>query len=165
MDKIGVEAGITTADFGCGSGYFVLELAKRAGEQGKVFAIDVVPQALESVRSLAKMRGFFNIETRWANLEKTSTLEQDSCDLVILSNLFFQVDKKFWENIIEEAHKVLKEGGRALVIDWDIKSDLGPPKDSRVGSDFIEDIFSNKFKAGKKFEAGETHWALIFTKK
>jgi len=165
LDKIGVEAGITAADFGCGSGHFVLELAKRVSEKGKVFAIDVVPQALESVRSLAKMRGFFNIETRWANLEKTSTLENDSCDLVILSNLFFQVDKKFWEGIIEEAHKVLKRGGRALVIDWDSKSVLGPPKDSRVGSDFIKDIFSGKFKAGKKFEAGETHWAIIFTKK
>ena len=82
LEKIGVEAGITAADFGCGSGYFVLELAKRTGNKGKVFAIDVVPQALESVRSLAKMRGLFNVETRWANLEKTSTLNEDSCDLL-----------------------------------------------------------------------------------
>ena len=165
LEKIGVETGITAADFGCGSGYFVLELAKRTGNKGKVFAIDVVPQALESVRSLAKMRGLFNVETRWANLEKTSTLNEDSCDLVIASNLFFQVDKKFWENIIEEIYKVLKKGGRALVIHWDSKSVLGPPKDNRVGSDFIKDIFSDKFKAGKKFEAGETHWAIVFTKK
>lgn len=165
LDKIGVESGTTVADFGCGSGYFVLELAKRVGEQGKVFAIDVVPQALESVRSLAKMRGFFNIETRWANLEKTSTLEHDSCVLVVISNLFFQVDKKFLENIIEEAHKVLKTGGRVLVIDWDTKSVLGPPKDSRVGSDFIKDIFSDKFKAGKKMDVSESHWGLMFTKK
>lgn len=165
LDKIGVEPEMVAADFGCGSGYFVMELAKRVGEKGRVFAIDVVPQALESARSLAKMKGFFNIETRWANLEKTSTLVEKSCDLVIASNLFFQVDKKFWDSIIEEIYKVLKVGGRVLVIDWDSKSVLGPPKENRVGSDFIKDLFSEKFKAGKKMEAGETHWAIIFTKK
>ena len=165
LDKIKVEPEMVTADFGCGSGYFVIELAKRVGERGRVFAIDVVPQALESVRSLAKMRGFFNIETRWANLEKTSTLEENSCDLIIVSNLFFQVDKKYWDAIIEEIYKVLKVEGRVLVIDWDSKSVLGPPKENRVGSDFIKDLFSEKFKAGKKMEISDTHWALIFTKK
>jgi len=165
LDKIEVGAGIVSADFGCGSGYFVMELAKRVGEKGKVFAIDVVPQALESVRSLAKMKGFFNIETRWANLEKTSTLENESCDLIIASNLFFQVDKKFWDNIIEEIYKVLKVGGRVLVIDWDSKSVLGPPKENRVGSDFIKDLFSEKFKVDKKIDISESHWGLIFTKK
>ena len=165
LDKIGVEPEMVAADFGCGSGYFVMELAKRVGEKGKIFAIDVVPQALESARSLAKMKGFFNIETRWANLEKTSTLAEKSCDLVIASNLFFQVDKKFWENIIEEIYKVLKVGGRVLVIDWDSKSVLGPPKENRVGSDFIKDLFSEKFKAGKKMEVSDTHWGLLFIKK
>ena len=164
MGQIEIKPGSVAADFGSGSGYFALELAKRVGDKGKVYAVDVLPTALESVRSLAKMRGFLNIETRWANLEKTSTLDVASCDFILVANIFFQVDPKLWPSIIREAAKVLKPQGQVLFIDWKKESPLGPPKDQRVAEEKIKSLASERLEFVKKMEVGESHWGLLFSK-
>jgi ubiquinone/menaquinone biosynthesis C-methylase UbiE len=164
MEQVEIKAGSVAADFGSGSGYFALELAKRVGDKGKVYAVDVLPTALESVRSLAKMRGFLNVETRWANLEKTSTLDNASCDFILAANVFFQVDAKFWPAIIKEITKVLKPGGQTLFIDWKKDSPLGPPKDQRVTEDKIKSLAGEQLKFVKKLDIGESHWGLLFHK-
>jgi|YelNatPaOPRAMG01_1025707.scaffolds.fasta_scaffold17383_6 ubiquinone/menaquinone biosynthesis C-methylase UbiE len=163
--QLNISSGAVVADFGCGSGYFTLELAQAVGPQGKVFAIDVVPEQLESVRSLAQMRNLNNIETRWANLEKTSTLEKGSCDWVIAANLFFQIPKNLREKVLAEAYNVLKNGGKLVVIDWKPDSTLGPPKNDRIAEDEMMKLAaSQKLKFYKKLEIGDTHWCLIFIK-
>jgi len=163
--QLNIFSGAVVADFGCGSGYFTLELAQAVGSQGKVFAIDVVPEQLESVRSLAQMRNFNNIETRWTNLEKTSTLDKESCDWVIAANLFFQIPKNSREKVLTEAHNVLKNNGKLVVIDWKPDSVLGPPKNDRIAEDEMTKLATKqKLKFYKKIEIGDTHWCLIFIK-
>ena len=163
--QLNIFSGAVVADFGCGSGYFTLELAQAVGSQGKVFAIDVVPEQLESVRSLAQMRNFNNIETRWTNLEKTSTLDKESCDWVIAANLFFQIPKNSREKVLTEAHNVLKNNGKLVVIDWKPNSVLGPPKNDRIAEDEMTKLATKqKLKFYKKIEIGDTHWCLIFIK-
>lgn len=164
LDKIEIKPASVAADFGSGSGYFAIELAKRVGDKGKVYAIDVLPTALESVRSLAKMRGLSNIETRWANLEKTSTLEPESCDFILIANLFFQVSPEHWFTIIREINRVLKLDGQVLIIDWKIDSPLGPPKNQRVSEEKIKERVNNCLKFIKKLDLSESHWGLIFQK-
>ena len=97
---------MTAADFGSGSGGWVLPLAKIL-EDGKVYAIDILEEPLSALRSRAKTLKIENIETIKSDVEKTSKLSSGSCDLVLLTNLFFQVEKK--EEVLEEAKKVLKE--------------------------------------------------------
>jgi len=164
MEQIEIKPSSTAADFGSGSGYFALELAKRVGEKGKVYAVDVLPTALESVRSLAKMRGFLNVETRWANLEKTSTLDSESCDFILISNLFFQVSPPHWPAIIREAVRVLRPEGQVLIIDWKKESPLGPPKDQRVSEEKVKSIATGPLKLIKKLDISESHWGLLFKK-
>lgn len=164
IEKIEINPGAIIADFGCGSGYFALELAKKTGDKGKVFAIDVLPTALESVRSLAKMRGISNIETRWANLEKTSTLDNDSCDLVLIANILFQIEKTHWLKIINEIERILKPDGQVLFIDWKSDSPLGPPKEHRVSQEKFVQVVGKNLKFFRDFDLGDTHWGLIFKK-
>lgn len=163
LNKIEIKPGSTVADFGCGSGYFTLELAKKVGPEGKVYALDILPTALESVRSLAKMYNLNNIETRWTNLEKTSTLEKESCDLVLISNLFFQIEKKFWPVLTKEVEKVLKKEGQVLIIDWSKESPLGPPKEQRVDPKEILKLMKN-FHSINEWSVSETHWAILLQK-
>ncbi len=165
VDQLNIPVGAVVADFGCGSGYFTLELARVVGDRGRVFAIDVIPENLESIRSLAKIKGLNNIETRWANLEKTSTLDAESCDWVIIANLLFQVDKKFHPIILKEAYNVLKKGGKMVVIDWKPESLLGPPKENRISLDeIIEKAAESNFVFIKTLEIDNTHWCVIFQK-
>ena len=50
-----VREGMTALDFGCGPGFFTLELARLVGPSGRVIAVDLQPAMLERVR--AKTRG------------------------------------------------------------------------------------------------------------
>lgn len=46
-----VHAGMTALDFGCGPGFFTLELAQLVGPSGRVIAVDVQADMLEKVRT------------------------------------------------------------------------------------------------------------------
>ena len=163
--QLNLAPGSVVADFGSGSGILTLELAKAVGPEGKVFAVDVVSQQLESVKSLAQMRGINNIETRWANLEKTSTLDPNSCDWVIIANLLFQVEKKLQPRICEEAYKILKSEGKMVIIDWKPESTLGPPKENRLTIEEVKEMAQKKqFKFIHTLEIDDTHWCAIFQK-
>ncbi len=165
VDQLNISTGSTVADFGCGSGYFTLEIARAVGEKGKVFAIDIVPETLESIRSLAKIRGLNNIETRWANLEKTSTLEPNSCDWVVMANLLFQIDKNLQPRIFEESFNVLKKSGKLVIIEWKPESLLGPPKEQRLSlNEIIEMANEQNFKFIRTVEISDTNWCAIFQK-
>ena len=92
IKKIGVTSGMIIADFGCGAGYFTIPIAKLVTNSGKVYAIDVLNSALESVLSKAKIYGLLNIETTRANIETIggSKIKDGSVDLAVLANILFQ---------------------------------------------------------------------------
>ncbi len=115
-----LKEGMVVADFGCGNGYFSLEIAKKIKPTGKVIALDIWKPSLEALNFRAKLEGLNNIiETRWANLEqiKGSTLPDNSCDLVFIANILFEIEQK--NVIIEEAKRILKPEGSLVVIEWE----------------------------------------------
>jgi len=159
-----LESGMVIADFGCGHGYFSLPLAQKAGEKGKVFALDILPSALGAVNSQARLNGISNIKTIRCNLEKEkgSTLEDESCDCVLVANLLFQVDDK--EAIAKEAKRVLKKGGRVICIDWQPNTPLGPV-DRRVSKEEVKKLFSDfGFAFEREFATDNYHYGMIFRK-
>jgi len=114
-----LKEGMIVADFGSGAGYFSLAIAKCLKPSGRVIALDIWKPSLEALEFRSKLEGLFNIiEPRWANLEDTrgSNLPNDSCDLVLISNILFEIEKK--ENLIQEAKRVLKLEGYLVLIEW-----------------------------------------------
>lgn len=166
INNLELNEGMTIADFGCGAGYFSLPVARAIGKDGIVYALDVLPQALESVQSKAKLEGITNIVTKRANLEKAkgSGLAEESVDCVIIKDVLFQNQDK--EAILKEAWRILKSDGQALVVEWDNKDfSLGPEKTLRVSREkLIELIKKMNFKIKKIMSAGNFHYAFIVVK-
>jgi ubiquinone/menaquinone biosynthesis C-methylase UbiE len=154
------------ADFGCGAGYFSIPLSQSVGKDGKIYAFDVLPQALESVESRAKLAGISNIITKRVNLEnkKGSGLENESVDWVIIKDMLFQNHKK--ELILEEARRILKPEGKVLVIEWDEQNlAIGPEKKLRISAkELAKMIEKQKFSMEKVIKAGNFHYALVVAK-
>jgi predicted methyltransferase len=48
---LGIKSGMTVADIGAGSGYYVVRLSAIVGPRGRIIAKDVVPEYLRSLRS------------------------------------------------------------------------------------------------------------------
>lgn len=153
------------ADFGCGSGDWVLCASKLVGAEGEVCAIDVQDSALSSVRSRARMEGAMNIRSVRADVEspRATGLEDGSQDVVLLSNILFQSRAK--ERILEEAFRVLKPKGAALFVDWKKDAPLGHSRELRLDKQEVVELCKGKgFAFVKDVDAGMLHCGMVFMK-
>jgi ubiquinone/menaquinone biosynthesis C-methylase UbiE len=161
---LGIEPGMIVADFGSGSGAYVLAIAERLGDSGTVYAIDIQKDLLRRTHNEAVKRGFKNVQVLWGDLEKShgSKLAKQSCDLVLVSNLLFQVEDK--ESLFREAHRILRPLGRLAVVDWQESfGGMGPTKDAVVdglNATALAEKFG--FEMVKSFAAGAHHYGLLF---
>jgi len=166
INEIDVKKGDVMADFGCGAGFFSLPFAKKVGEEGKVYALDVLSSALEAVESEAKANGISNIITKRVNLEleKGSKLDDESVDWVVMKNILFQNKDK--DIIIREAYRILKKNGRALIMEWDSgNSFIGPDRKLRISEEELDAMVEKGgFILEKKIKAGDFHYMLIAVK-
>ncbi len=158
--------GMAVADFGAGSGYYTFAAAELVKDSGVVYAVDIQKDLLEKIKNRAEEDGLKNVEIVWADLDKPegSRLAENSIDFAIISNLLFQAEDK--EAIVKEAFRVLKSGGRAVVIDWsEAFGGLGPKQEDLLAKQRCEKMFlESGFVLEKEFEAGEHHYGVIFKK-
>jgi ubiquinone/menaquinone biosynthesis C-methylase UbiE len=166
IDQLDVAEGSVVADFGCGMGHFSLEMSKVVGENGVVYALDILPEKLESVIGGAKGLGATNVVAKRVNLEKEngSGLGNNSVDWIVMKDMLFQNrDKKA---IIAEAYRILKSGGKILIIEWGTENQsVGPVRELRMSEEALKVLTQ---KAGltvfRSIKAGNFHFAIIFTK-
>lgn len=165
--KLNLQQGFKTADLGCGAfGYFTFLLAKAVGKSGKVYAVDIIKDSLEAIKKRAKIENLGQIETVWSDLEVVSgaNIPSDSLDSAILVNVLHQSDKKI--NILKESLRLLKKGGKLLVVEWNEKdSPLILSSTNKVSKDEVKRLatFLN-MKVENEFEAGKYHYGLILSK-
>ena len=173
VNEFNLSQGMSVADFGSGAGYFTALIAEKVGKEGKVYALDIMESALDSVREKARASNLQNIEEIRTNLEVLggSGLTDQSQDMVLMANILFQSDKK--ADILREAKRVLKEGGSMVIIDWKKsqgttfsgKQGFGPPDHLRTDDTAMQSLAAGEgFTFEKSFNAGEFHYGLMFKK-
>ncbi len=162
LKQLKLRKNMIAADFGSGSGGWAIPLSEKL-EEGKVYAIDLLEEPLSALRARAKTEKIFNIQTVLANVEKgIDILRDDSCNLVLMTNLFFQCQDM--KKILSEGQRVLKSDGRILIVDWQKDSPLTEQVE-KVSFEKIKRIaLELGLKVEKEFEAGPYHYALIFEK-
>jgi ubiquinone/menaquinone biosynthesis C-methylase UbiE len=161
LKELKLQEDIVVADFGCGSGGWAIPLAKQIID-GKVYAIDILQEPLSALRMKAKTEEINNIATVLADVERGTDLLDESLDLVLLTNLLFQVDDK--KKVLSEAKRVIKPGARILIVDWQPKAQMGP-KEGRVDVEEIKKIAQELgLSVEKEFAASPYHYGLILVK-
>ncbi len=161
----GIDHGMKVVDLGAGSGFYTIEAAKIVGAAGRVYAVDVQQDLLCKIKNSTVLAGLHNIEVVWGNFEKLggTKLREAMADRVILSNTLFQIDQKDRENATLEVKRILKSGGKLMVIDWNPGGDMTP--DNAIPSVVAEGIFKKiGFEVEKNFDAGDHHYGIIFKK-
>lgn len=166
VNDFDINEGMKAADLGCGAGYFTILLAQRVGSAGKVYALDIVENALDNVRARANALGLNNIETVRTNLEILggSGLPDGSQDFALLANILFQSNKR--ADIIREGRRILKQGGELVVIDWRRGGGgFGPPDNLRPDISEIQALVEKEsFMFERSINAGQFHFGLMFKK-
>lgn len=161
--QLDLRPGMVVADFGSGAGDFAVAIAETVGNAGKVYAIDVLETAHQSLRSKAKIAGIRTIEMLLTNLETPtgSTLPDKSVDQVMIHNLLFQVQDKV--QVIKDAHRILKPEGTVTIIEWDVSSPIGPSRSSRLTEAEVTSLLTSVgFVMHKRIQAGKYHYGIIY---
>lgn len=167
FERLGIKQGDRVADLGCGgAGHFILPAAKIVGPDSTAYAVDILKTVLQNVMTKARPAGIKNLKSVWSNLEKpgATAIPEESLDAAFLINILFQSKKH--QEIITEAKRLLKSGGKLLVIDWTTENiSFGPDHKMRISPNRVKEIASSlHFTLVEEFQAGVFHFGLIFQK-
>lgn len=167
FDKVGLQEGQSVGDLGCGNlGYYAFSAAKVVGKSGLVYAVDILKPALDSVNIRIKHEGVENVKTVWSDLEMVGAtkIPVNSLDVSFIHNVLFQSTKQ--DQIIKEAARLLKPGGKLMIVDWKkIGAPFGPPVAERPDPELIKKYAAAiGLRLDQEFEAGQFHFGLIFIK-
>lgn len=156
----------SVADFGAGSG-FVARAAAQIVTQGNVFAIEINRDIVARLtREVAELQ-ISNIHPIWGDIEISggTKLADESMDFVILSNALFHLDDK--QGCFKEVHRVLKPGGRALIVDWtDSFGGMGPRPQAVFAKEQAKELSARLGFSflSENLPAGDHHYAILVKK-
>ena len=111
IEKLGFTPNNRVMDFGCGPGFFTIELAKSAKS---VVAVDVSPEMLKKAQNKAKKSRVENVQFLQSD-GKTLQLEEISVDLILLMTVFHEVGDG--ATVLKEFSRVLKPTGRLTIVE------------------------------------------------
>jgi SAM-dependent methyltransferase len=63
MEILGIAPGKSVADIGAGSGFFTVLAARRVGDRGTVYAVDINPEAIQYINARLKKEDLQNVKT------------------------------------------------------------------------------------------------------
>ncbi len=120
MNILKITDGKNVADIGAGSGWFTVRAAKRIGEKGKVFAVEINQQYIDYISNRAKKENFSNIQTVLGT-EDNPKLPENSVDAVLILKTYHEIGQPV--KVLENVRKSLRKDARIGIIDRNGKGD------------------------------------------
>lgn len=120
-----IKPGDTVLDVGCGGGIDSVIAGKRTGPNGRVIALDFLPEMLQRTAVAAKAAGLENVEVREGEME-TIPLADNSVDYIISNGVINLSPRK--ARVVSECARVLAPGGGFCISDIMVEEDSLPPE-------------------------------------
>jgi SAM-dependent methyltransferase len=113
MDILAIAPGKSVADIGAGSGWFTVRAARRVGEAGSVYAVDINPEAIRYIKSRMVKEGLHNVRPVLGKPD--DPLLPAKVDAVLLLKTYHEVARPI--TLLRNLRSSLAPGARIGVID------------------------------------------------
>ena len=116
VEALEIKPGEVVADIGAGSGYFSWRIARRVGEKGKIYAVDIQPEMLEILMQQMRKHDVASIVVPILGTVQDPKLPPESADLIFLVDVYHELD--FPYEMTQNMIAGLKPGGRLVFVEY-----------------------------------------------
>jgi len=126
LKSIGLRRGHRVLDFGCGRGNYTIPAAQVVGNEGRVYALDKNPRALDELMRRASARDLDNIVRMDTLGEIDIDLDDDSVQVVLLYDIFwyFRLHDPRLPRLLDEMIRVSTPDGLLSIYPKHIDADM-----------------------------------------
>lgn len=115
LEETRISEGMDVADIGAGTGLFTGMIAKAVGPGGSVYAVDITPEFLKSIKERTGEEGHTNV--RFVHCREDSVdLPAESIDLAFICDVYHHFE--YPKSSLASLHTALRPGGEVVVIDF-----------------------------------------------
>jgi SAM-dependent methyltransferase len=111
---LGIKSGMTVADIGAGSGYYVIRLSPIVGPNGRIIAEDIVPEYLQGLRKRVRDLGLQNVAITRGE-PHDPRLPAGSVDAAILVHMYHEIAQPY--ALLYNLVLALKPDARVGIVD------------------------------------------------
>ena len=118
LSGVGVTAGSTVVDYGCGPGLFTLAAARLVGAAGTVYAVDLEPRMVRLVAQRAQQAGFANVSAVASDGVRAALPDGVADFIVCVQIMHYQATREQRVAVARDLARLLKADGRVMVMQW-----------------------------------------------
>jgi len=131
MDALGIADGSKVADIGPGAGWFTIQLARRVGPNGVVYAEDIQRPMLEAIRRRVSREGLRNVQPVLGT-ETDPNLPTRVLDAALMVDVYPEIDDRV--TFLRNLARALKPNGRIGIVNYKPgQGGPGPSSDKNEG--------------------------------
>ncbi len=137
LDLLDLKEGAVLLDVGAGPGLHSLLAARRVGETGLVYAIDIAPEALAYLGTLQAAQGITNIERIQADAKELQALPRRADAALVTFMLHHDPGAA---GLLANVARWLRPGARALIAEFDPAGpcEKGPERERRLAQPLVK---------------------------
>ena len=115
LEALAIKPGQTVCDLGCGNGFYTVELAKRVGPTGTVYAVDIQPEMLRMLAERAVLENLPNIRPVLGT-PIDPRLPAGKVDVVLCVDVYHEFSHP--EPMLARIRESLAPGGRLVLAEF-----------------------------------------------
>ena len=121
LEAINIKPGMRIADIGAGTGFFSLLFAENVSSKGKVYAVDIAKDFVNTIEKKADLEGISNL-VGIINNGRESGIPPHSIDLAFICDTYHHFE--YPQSMMRSIYQALSDHGEVVIIDFRTDPDV-----------------------------------------
>ena len=145
LGQLDIKPGMTVCDMGCGDGYYTMELARRVGPTGKVFAVDIQPEMLQELSRRCQRAEIKNVDMI-LGLPHDPKLPVGEIDVILMVDVYHEFSNPV--EMLGAMRKSLKPTGKIALVEFRGEDPQVPikPEHKMTKKQILKEYEENEFR-------------------